>query len=458
MVQYNRGCIRRVRRDDQEGPLMDQLTYSLAALLEPFAVCFRPEVFATFRLMLIAWIVCLGRRTISRVWETTGRASAEDHSSAFRLFNQAAWNWDELCRILLLHLLTALVPGTTLWLVTDDTLCHKRGAKVAFGGIFLDAVLSTKRHKIFRFGTNWVTLGLAVQLPCRQDRFFCVNILWRVYAKKTAGLKHRTKSQLARDMVETVASWLPTSTLYVVGDSAYVGKHLLKDLPANVHVLGPIHWKAGLSVPLPEGSKGRRKKGLPLSTPRQLLDDAQQGDWCPRTLHHPKGSKQLQVKVVQPVCWYASAGPQTLQVVLVRDPAGAWRDEALLATDLTLSADEVILGYMRRWSVEVAYCESKQLLGLHDPQVWKEESVQRAHPMAWFVAAVVVLWYVLHGAEMETAERERPWYKHKLSPTFADMLACCRLHLWQHWWESSQAEEPANSWEWLLRYVATATG
>jgi hypothetical protein len=36
----------------------------------------------------------------------------------------------------------------------DDTLCHKRGAKVAFGGIFLDAVLSSKKHKTFRFGLN----------------------------------------------------------------------------------------------------------------------------------------------------------------------------------------------------------------------------------------------------------------------------------------------------------------
>jgi DDE superfamily endonuclease len=437
---------------------MDHLTPCLAVLLERFVDCFRPEVFATFRLMVTAWIVCLGRRTISRVWETTGRASSEDHCHAFRLFNQAAWNWDELCRILLLQLLTVVVPGTTLWLVTDDTLCHKRGAKVAFGGIFLDAVLSTKRHKIFRFGTNWVTLGLVVQLPCRPDRFFCVNILWRVYTKKTAGLTHRTKSQLARDMVEVIAFWLPEHTLYVVGDSAYVGKHLLKGLPANVHVLGPIHWKASLSVPLPEGSTGRRKKGVPLPSPKQLLDDAAHGVWRTLQLHHPKGSKQLQVKVIQPVCWYTSAGQRALQVVLVRDPAGQWREEALLATDLTLSAAEVILGYMRRWSVEVAYCESKQLLGLHDPQVWKAESVARAHPMAWFVGTLVVLWYVLCGTEAGTAERDRPWYQHKVSPTFADMLASCRLHLWKHWWASSPEEDQTVRWEWLLRYVATAAG
>ncbi len=72
-------------------------------------------------------------------------------------------------------------------------------------------------------------------------------------------------------------------------------------------------------------------------------------------------------------------------VVLVRDPLGQWRDEALVATDPTASAAFVILGYCRRWSVELAFFDSKQYLGLHDPRVWSERSVERAHPMAWFV-------------------------------------------------------------------------
>ena len=189
-----------------------------------------------------------------------------------------------------------------------------------------------------------------------------------------------------------------------------------------------------------------------------MLDDETRGVWQEVTLRHPKGAKQLQVKVVEPVCWYASAGPRSLQVVLVRDPDRKWRDEALLCTDRKLSAEEVILGYVRRWSVEVCYGESKQLLGLHDPQVWKAESVQRAHPMAWFVGALVLLWYALHGAAEPAAARERPWYKHKVSPTVADMLACCRLHLWRHWLAAAgTAEEQERRWDWLLNYLATAT-
>src|SRR4051794_29550684 len=253
---------------------MDQLTPCLSVLLDLFRPCFRLEVFSLFRAMAAAWVVCLGRRTISRVWQTTGRSASEDHSKAYRLFNQAAWNADDLARVMLLELLADLIPGSQVWLVIDDTLCHKRGAKVAFGGIFLDAVLSSRKHKIFRFGVNWVTLGVVVQLPFRKDRFFCVNLLWRVYSKKVKGLPHRTKSQLARQMVELVATWLPQRALYVVADSAYVGKHLLRGLPRHVHAIGPIHPKASLTCPLPPDYQGGRKTGEALSAkPKGMMDD-----------------------------------------------------------------------------------------------------------------------------------------------------------------------------------------
>jgi hypothetical protein len=354
------------------------------------------------------------------------------------------------------QLLATFVPGTRVWLVVDDTLGHKRGARVAFGGIFLDAVLSSKRHKNFRFGLNRVTLGLIIELPFRTDRFFGVNILWRLSSKKDKNnpKAHRTKPQLAQEMVIPVASWLPGKQLMVVGDSAYIGKHLLKGLPANVAALGPIHGKATLTEPLPQDYLGRRKKGNELTTPKQAMDD-DRWLWQDLELHHPKGTKKVQVKILAPGCWYNSAGQRPLQVVLVRDPAKKWRDEALLCSDLGLSAEEVIVGYLRRWSVEVAYCDSKQLLGFHDPMVWAAKSVTRAHPMSWFVAGVVVLWYSQTGQHEPQAQRHRPWYKDKATPTFADMLACCRLHLWQNWLKN-EPEQGQEELDWLLEYAATA--
>ena len=60
-------------------------------------------------------------------------------------------------------------------------------------------------------------------------------------------------------------------------------------------------------------------------------------------------------------------------VVLVRDPLGQWRDEALVATDPTASAAFVILGYCRRWSVELAFFDSKQY-----PRAARPAGVERA--------------------------------------------------------------------------------
>lgn len=440
---------------------MDQPIPTLEILLGLFATAFRKEVFATFKQMVVAWIVCLGRRSISRVWETTGKSETQDHSAAFRLFSQAVWNWDEVCRILLLTILETLVPGVRLWVVVDDTLCHKRGAKVAFGGIFLDAVLSTKRHKIFRFGNNWVMLGIIVELPFRKNRYFCLPIMWRVYEKRGTKTKkeHRTKNQLAAEMVAVLATWVSGRQIMVVADSAYISKHLLKDRPAHVDALGPICWKAALTSPLQGGEHGRRRKGQRLPTPAQMLKDDRRWPAETMTITFKNGvDKTLEVKVIKDICWYPVTGAQRVQLVLVRDPEGKWRDEALVCTDVTVPAVEVITGYCRRWSVEVAFADAKQLTGFHDPQVWCPPSVQRAAPMAWFVGSLLILWYAKHGHKGEQAHRHRPWYEHKEFPTSADMLASCRLQLWQHWLadESGPQADREEKLDWFFEYVATA--
>ncbi len=168
---------------------MDQLIPSLAALVEAFRDCFHPQVFQTFQALIAGWIVCLGPRTISEVWQATGLAAKRHHDTAYAVFHSACWEWDDLGIVLATLILTHLVPGGVVWVAVDDTLCHKRGAKVAFGGIFLDAVLSSKKHKTFRFGLNWVVLGIAVPIPLRPDRYYCLPVLWRLYRKKgQAGL------------------------------------------------------------------------------------------------------------------------------------------------------------------------------------------------------------------------------------------------------------------------------
>lgn len=436
---------------------MNQIIPSFARLLVPIAPAFHPHVFPLFALMTTAWIVCLGRRTISRVWETTGQTHQRHHAAAFRLFSQALWNFDDVIRLHLVQLLQVFVPGLRVWLVVDDTLCHKRGAQVAFGGIFLDAVLSTKRHKIFRYGNNWVLLGLIVSLPGRWDRSFCIPLLWRVFQKQGSKSKkeHRTKPLLAAEMIRTVASWLPKYEILVVADSAYIGKTLLHDRPKNVHVLGPICWHAALTE-VPAGEvKASEPTAKRLPTPRARMN--QENGWKVRKFEWIHGSKRrLEVQSFL-ARWETVAGPSPVRVVLLRDPKREWREEALVSTNPQLSEWEIVMGYCQRWSVEVAIGDAKGMLGFHDPCVWKRESVERAAPMAWYTGMLVLLWYALEGESHRKAVRHRPWYPKEVT-TFSDMLFGFRFALWEHWWaergDKSPAARPPE--EWLLEYLATA--
>jgi len=149
---------------------MDQLIPSLATLVESFRDGCHPSVFPTFQASLAGWIVCLGPRILSEVWQATGWAAQRHPDPADAVFRSAAWEWDDLGLVLATPILSHLIPGGVVWIVVEETLCHQRGAKVAFGGIFRAAVLSTKRHKTLRFGVNWVVLGIAAPIPWRPDR------------------------------------------------------------------------------------------------------------------------------------------------------------------------------------------------------------------------------------------------------------------------------------------------
>src|SRR5262249_3661295 len=200
---------------------MDHIIPSLVDLLAPFRPCFRQEAFLNFQHVLVAWLVCAGPRTLTEVWQASALACRKHHDAVYHLFGSSSWDWDELGAILCLYVLTHLVPKGYVWVVVDDTLCRKRGAKVAFGGSFLDAVQSSKRRKVFSFGVNYVVLGLVVCFPFRPDRYHCLPVLWRAFRKE--GLPgHKKRTELASEMARLAADLMPLRSVYLVADGAYI--------------------------------------------------------------------------------------------------------------------------------------------------------------------------------------------------------------------------------------------
>ena len=74
---------------------------------------------------------------------------------------------------------------------------------------------------------------------------------------------HRTRTELAVELIKLAASWFPNDTIIVTGDSANGGKSVLGQLPKNVHLISHVHPKGALYEPVPQPEPDTKSKGRP---------------------------------------------------------------------------------------------------------------------------------------------------------------------------------------------------
>ena len=120
--------------------------------------------------------------------------------------------------------------------------------------------------------------------------------------------------------------------------------------------------------------------------------------------------------------WYHSGKPPVaIRWVLVRDPKGRFEPQALLSTDRTLSARQIVLYFVRRWSMETTFQEARLYLGLEGQRQWNDLAAARTTPVRLGLFSLVAL-MVQRQPAWQSAFRRSAWYE-KPRPTFADALA-----------------------------------
>jgi len=448
----------------RKGSVRSSLPSVLGGLLLEFRSAFSAPTFENFVCVAIGWLLCTGRHTITRVIQAGfGAAAGKHHSTFYRFFSRAVWDPDVIGRVLL-RLVLRLVPGGPICLTVDDTLCHKGGPHLFGAGMHHDAARSTYgggagRQVFFAFGHNWVIVCVWVPLPWNPARGIAIPVRWRLYR----GKKHcpppayQPRTALARLMLRQVLAELPPDrAVQLLADREYASQTVVRHLPRHVTFIGAMHMDAAFYAPAPRyrGVGRPRVKGARLPSPNQLLaDDAVPWERKRVTLY---GRRVWVLVKMQVGLWYTVAGGRRGRMLVTRDPNGRWQDRAYFATDPQLSAAQMLAGIVRRWSQEVTHRDLKQHLGFEDPQNgwWRRPATTRraakqagAKPHAWrgakaarrtttiaFVAyALVAVWYFEHGASATDVARVRkraPWYRHKATPSFADMLEAVRRHLW----------------------------
>nr|WP_173264262.1 transposase [Streptomyces pacificus] len=384
--------------------------------------CFTSPTFSTFAALVTGLVANTGRGTVTGMLLGANLTRCWSHDRAHSFFARASWDPQTLGASLSHLVVRSLVPdGSPLTVVVDDTLFKRCGKKV-FGAARQHDGSAAGRDGI-GYGTCFVVLGLVVDLPFLA-RPVCLPVAARLHRPKG----ERTKVELAASMIRFLAACHFGRRIDVVADAAYHGK-ALRDLPPSVTFTTRLPANAVLYdlAPPPTGRRGRpRLKGDRLGTPAEL---AAALTFTAQAV--TRYSRTETVFTAETTClWYGSLHTRTVKVVLLREDAtDTGYDLALVSTELTTEAADLVIRYAWRWSIEVTFAEARQVLGVGQARSRTRRAVERTVPFGLYCYTITVIWYTLHGHHPQDAAEHRaraPWYTTKTHPAFSDMTAKLR--------------------------------
>ena len=117
-------------------------------------------------------------------------------------------------------------------------------------------------------------------------------------------------------------------------------------------------------------------------------------------------------------------------------------DVAIASTDTDASTAELIARYDSRWTIETAHQEAKAH-GVGQARNRVQKAVERTVPFGFLTQTITITWYALHGnpdTDLQARRHAAPWYRHKQTVSYADMLAALRRELIRHeYWAQAPA-------------------
>jgi hypothetical protein len=412
-------------------------TGSLAALLTVWQA-FRPHLtrpgFDRMVVVAAGWVLTTAsKHAITEALVVTGVAGKRHHEAFHRFFSRGSWQPDTLGLSLLwkLHKL-----GFAIRILLDDTLCSKKGPEVHGICSPLDPVRSTKAVRVFTFAHCWVVLCVVVDVPF-SARPWALPVLFRLYRSKkhcaNKGIEYRKKAEFGRELVDIVAEWFPAERIELSADCAYCNSTLLDGLAQNVVLFGSRRPEAVLTdrpVPQPRSHKGGRPaaRGVPLPKPEELAADPSV-PWkkCQALLYQQKRTVEYKAMRAQ---WYRGAGTGIVLIVITRCWTGKIPWRVYFCTDPKVTVCELLVGYARRWSIEVLFRELKQQFGFADSCARSKNAVLRTAPFVGMLYTTLVIWFIqgAHLSDLATPPT-RPWYAHKQGLCFNDIVRTARRAL-----------------------------
>jgi hypothetical protein len=345
----------------------------IITVLEPFRRVFTAPTWKNMLTLLRGTLLrgtllARGRRTVTAALWHTGQEQ-NPHFSAFQqVLNRARWSPLQASRQLLTRIVETFVQaGGTLDIVIDETLERRWGAKIRKRGHYRDSARSSRERSVSSPGLRWIVLAVVVRVPCTRQRWalpFLSVLATTPQVSQELGLRHKTLGMRAHQLVSLLRRWLPGTPIKLLGDLAYsileLGLHCTHQ---QITLIAPFRLDSVLHEPPPvrrPHTVGRPPVvGPRLPSLEHVLQDPQTV-WQRLTLDwYGEGPRSLEL-CTGTACWYRlGSAPLPIGWVLTRDPAGKRPAKALFSTDPTQPAEEIVGDFMKRWSLETTFEESR---------------------------------------------------------------------------------------------------
>jgi hypothetical protein len=403
-------------------------------------------------------LVCLGRRTISRIIWTNGRQKLSWASEYF-LHSRCQWDPQKLFSPILKRALP-WCSGSYIGMAVDDTRLHKAGRMIqqAFfqrdplsppfhtnlilGLRFLQASLLVPLYKSSSVGTRALPIRFQEASRVKKPGRKAAPEEWTQY--RVAVRQHNLSKQfvaMAHELRQALdLSGTARKILLLAVDGSFCNQTVFRLVLKGVEIIARARKDAVLCFAAPTGS--RRFYDVNKFTPEQVRKD-ESIPWKETKIFYGGKRRRVRYKLLSDLYWQGGARKRRLRLLVVaptpyrKRKSGRlyYRQPAyLLTTDLKGHAHTLLQIYFDRWQIEVNHREEKDTLGVGQAQLWNYTSVPKQPVLAVASYSALLLASLLaFGAERGAAYAELPrWRRNARRPSCLDLITLLRKEMAEH--------------------------
>jgi hypothetical protein len=396
-----------------------------------------------FTYLAYGWALAWGRQTITHYLWGSGAAQVKHFSRYYAFVGGALYQRRYQLWARVIRCGASLVPADTVIDVRlDDATMKKTGRHIQGADHYRNGAGTARQEYRTLWGINLVWAIMRIPLKVWPGHHLSLPIGLELYLKEMLADKlnvpYRSRSALARRIVDHVAAELPTRAIRVATDGGYATQAFLRALPPNVAVVGRFLLTAKLYHPPPTRVKGQRgaprKRGDVIGSPKTLATPSPA--WHP----HPQEAGAFIQSWVG--IWHSVLPGRLLRVVVVwrphlegpkqsngRKAFGRLKSlEAFFSTDVSLSPHTILETYEDRWAIEIDIRDGHAYYGVAQDQCRKFAHIVGANTLRLLMAAARTLWFIVSSEQHADValRRFRPWYRHKVAPSQLDVAWACR--------------------------------